>query len=278
MRRLHWQIGLSLILLTGCSQFDGLMKRAPFINEHDQNGSQTQTENVQSNKTEQTARQNEAENNQLTLEAAYFNKIQQVAGKSVIQNPTNIMALVNKQYALPEDYVPGDLVRPNVAFSFGNQDIEKSYLRQEAAIALENMFHEAKKSGIELIAVSGYRSYKRQVELFDAEVSRVGREQAVMAVAVPGYSEHQTGLAMDISANSVGCSLTTSFETTAEGKWLAENAHRFGYILRYPKGKGAITGYQYEPWHFRYVGKKAAEQIYEKGLTLEEYFNIVKKI
>lgn len=273
MKRLHIPIVLSLILLTGCSQFDTYLKKLPFINESDQNGSQQIDEKKVD---EQTNDQTIAD--ELTLEAGYFNVIEQVAGKSVIQNPKNELALVNKQYALPEGYIPSDLKRPNVRFSFGEEELEKSYLREEAANALEKMFDQAKQEGIELNAVSGYRSYERQVALFAAEVSRVGEEQAVQAVAVPGNSEHQTGLAMDISSDSVNNELSEQFESSIEGKWLAENAHRFGYILRYPKGKENITGYQFEPWHFRYVGEKSATVIYEKNWTLEEFFNIVKKI
>lgn len=273
MKRLHIPIVLSLILLTGCSQFDTYLKKLPFINESDQNGSQQIDEKKVD---EQTNDQTIAD--ELTLEAGYFNVIEQVAGKSVIQNPKNELALVNKQYALPEGYIPSDLKRPNVRFSFGEEELEKSYLREEAANALEKMFVQAKQEGIELNAVSGYRSYERQVALFAAEVSRVGEEQAVQAVAVPGNSEHQTGLAMDISSDSVNNELSEQFESSIEGKWLAENAHRFGYILRYPKGKENITGYQFEPWHFRYVGEKSATVIYEKNWTLEEFFNIVKKI
>ena len=117
-----------------------------------------------------------------------------------------------------------------------------------------------------------------QKSVFDAEVNKVGYEKAVQAVAVPGNSEHQTGLSMDISSESAQFALTEQFGETAEGKWLANNAHRFGFILRYPKGKEGITGYQYESWHYRYVGVKAATEIYENQLTLEEYFKVVEKI
>lgn len=267
MNRLHFQLGLCLILLTGCSQINSYIKKVPFVNQSDHNGS------AQTNQGENLVQPSE-----LSLEAVYFNQIEQVAGKNVIQNPMNILALVNKQFALPVNYEPKDLIRPKVKFSFGDQDIEKSYLRKEAAQALESMFAKAKNSDIELLAVSGYRSYGRQKELYDAEVSKVGKEQAIQAVAVPGNSEHQTGLSMDISSESVNNYLTEEFETTREGKWLAKNAHRFGFILRYPKGKEELTGYQFEPWHFRYVGEKAASIIYKKNWTLEEYFEVVKKI
>ena len=214
----------------------------------------------------------------LTLEAVFFNEIAQVDGEKIIQNPENKLTLVNKVFALPEDYIPGDLVRPNVEFSFGNQDIEKSYMRQEAASALEKMFADAKSQDIHLFAVSGYRSYQRQDDNFHNKVNKIGEEAAAKIVAYPGNSEHQTGLAMDISSQSANFKLTEQFGGTPEGKWLMENAHRFGYILRYPKGLETITGYNYEPWHYRYVGLKAAAEIYKNQLTLEEYFNIVEKI
>lgn len=206
------------------------------------------------------------------------NEVKEVDGKFVIQNPLNILALVNKQYALPDHFVPDDLVRPNIPFSFGDADIEKSYLRKEAAHHLELLFQEAKKANIEIFAVSGYRSYERQTSVFDTEANLVGQDAAAAVVAIPGYSEHQTGLAMDISSRSVRLELVEDFGETEEGKWLANNAHKFGFILRYHKGKEEITGYNYEPWHFRYIGVDAATIIYKKQITLEEYFDIVKKI
>lgn len=212
------------------------------------------------------------------LEAVYFNDIKMVDGKNIIQNPDNLMVMVNKVYSLPAEYQPNDLVRPKVSFSFGSEPVDKSLLRKEAASALEEMFAAANNNGIELFAVSGYRSYDRQDQILRAEIQYVGEEKAVEAVAMPGNSEHQTGLAMDISASSVGYRLTEEFELTKEGQWLANEAHKFGYILRYPKGKEEITGYMYEPWHFRYVGVDAATEIFENDWTLEEYFEIVKKI
>lgn len=265
-------------LLAGCIKLEPYMGKM-FLKNQDESVQQPKNETVNTGKNEHNGnKKSGTSDNSITLKAAYFNQIKQVNGKNVIQNPDNILALVNHQFSLPSTYAPKDLVRPKVAFSFGNKDIEKSYLRKEAAVALEKMFAAAKKQNIELYAVSGYRSYERQDELFQAEINRVGEEKAVQAVAVPGTSEHQTGLAIDISGKSVNLELTEKFGTTPEGKWLAKNAHKFGFILRYPKDKVDITGYQYEPWHFRYVGIKAAKVIYEKKLTLEEYFNIVKKI
>ncbi|WP_433742678.1 M15 family metallopeptidase [Falsibacillus pallidus] len=214
----------------------------------------------------------------LVLNEEQFNDIKEVDGKKVIQNSSNVLALVNKEYTLPSTYIPADLVRPQVAFSFGDQDIEKSHMRAEAASHLEKMFNAAKKEGIELYAASGYRSYSRQDALLKAEIKSVGEEKAVQAVAIPGESEHQSGLAMDITSKGENMLLTEHFEQTAEGKWLREHAHEYGFILRYPKGKENITGYEYEPWHFRYVGEKAATEIYSHNWTLEEYFQHVKKV
>ncbi|MGM7635281.1 M15 family metallopeptidase [Bacillus sp. Hm123] len=212
------------------------------------------------------------------LEAVFFNEVKQVDGQAVIANPENVLALVNKEFTLPGEYKPADLVRPNVPFSFGNQDIEKSYMRKEAAEAMEEMFQAAEQDGIYLFAVSGYRSYERQQQILANQIAKVGEEKALEAVAPPGSSEHQTGLTMDISAESVQFDLVQSFETTPEGQWLEQNAHQFGFILRYPKNKEDVTQYMYEPWHFRYVGKDAAKDMFEKGWTLEEYFNNVEKI
>ncbi|TYS67880.1 M15 family metallopeptidase [Sutcliffiella horikoshii] len=195
----------------------------------------------------------------------------------VVANPGAMNVMVNKFWSLPEGYRPGDLMRPNVPFSFGDENSDRSKLRAEAAESLEIMFNVAKGEGIELYARSGFRSYETQAAIFKNEVATFGYEQAVLYVALPGTSEHQTGLAMDITAKSVGLELVEELEGTAEGKWLAENAHHYGFILRYPKGKTNITGYAFEPWHFRYVGVDIAGEIYAKGITLEEYLGDVRE-
>ncbi|WP_078382277.1 M15 family metallopeptidase [Sutcliffiella halmapala] len=195
----------------------------------------------------------------------------------VVANPTAINVMVNKFWALPEGYRPPDLIRPNVPFSFGNENSDRAKLREEAAQSLEMMFAGALNDSLELYARSGFRSYETQVAIFQNEIATFGYEQAVLYVARPGTSEHQTGLTMDITAKSVKLELVESFENTPEGKWLAENAHHYGFILRYPKGKTNITGYAFEPWHFRYVGVEIATEIYNNGLTLEEYMDDVRE-
>lgn len=264
-------------LLTGCSKLDGITDHIPFLNK-EKESEETAVNNKNSEPTNDQDTGDSTEELPWTLEAAFFNDIKVVDGRNIIQNPTNTVSLVNKSFGLPDGYAPEDLIRPEVQFSFGDQDIEKSYMRKEAANSLADMFNAAKKDGIILYAVSGYRSYDRQTVLYDAEVDKVGQKKAEEAVAYPGNSEHQTGLAMDISAESVDFLLTEDFEATKEGKWLKDNAHLYGYILRYPKGKEDITKYKFEPWHFRYVGEKSANDIYENDWTLEEYFDQVRKI
>ncbi|WP_079509431.1 M15 family metallopeptidase [Mesobacillus jeotgali] len=271
------------LLLTGCGPIEPYIEKIPYLGERliGQDGQGEQPADVketEENMESTPPKGDKPGEEELTLEAAYFNVIQNADGKNVIQNPQNNLALVNKVFGLPGNYIPGDLVRPNVPFSFGDAKLEKSLMRKEAAEALEKMFAGARNDGIELAAVSGYRSYGRQETLFNAEVKKAGEEKALQAVARPGSSEHQTGLTMDISSKTNNFNLNEQFGSTKEGVWLVHNAHKYGFILRYPKGKEGLTGYMYEPWHFRYVGIKAATEIYENKWTLEEYFENVKKI
>ncbi|MCL7747292.1 MULTISPECIES: M15 family metallopeptidase [Bacillaceae] len=182
----------------------------------------------------------------------------------------DVLLLVNKERNLPKDYVPSDLVEPNVPFPF-IEDLPQRLMRQEAAEALEDLFEKANDDNLNLYAQSGYRSYERQESIFAYYVERSGEEKASQVSANAGHSEHQTGLAMDVTSPEVNFQLVTSFEDTPEGQWIKENAAQFGFIIRYPKDKEKITGYQYEPWHLRFVGKEPAKVIYEQGLTLEEY-------
>ncbi|MDG5787749.1 D-alanyl-D-alanine carboxypeptidase family protein [Evansella sp. AB-P1] len=196
--------------------------------------------------------------------------------KKIVDNPEDILVLVNKEYVLPRDYEPADLIIPNVPFS--NEEYhERQYLRKEAAHALEKMFQAIEEEGLELYATSGYRSFFTQKQIFPNNVGQHGFERANETSAFPGESEHQTGLAMDVTNRTVSFMLTTNFGETPEGKWISENAHNYGYIVRYPKGLEAITGYTYEPWHLRYVGKEAATEIYETGVTLEEYLGVYER-
>jgi len=186
----------------------------------------------------------------------------------IIQNPANLLVLVNKQNSLPFYYVPANMIVPNVPFAFKEFD-QRKLMRSDAAKALEQLFTQASNENIHLTGVSGYRSFDRQAEIFKHNIA--ADPNANLTSARPGESEHQTGLAIDVSSPSLNNTLTRTFGNTAEGRWLAGNAPAFGFIIRFPEGKEAITGYQYEPWHIRYVGQSAARQIAAGNLTLEEY-------
>lgn len=183
-----------------------------------------------------------------------------------LESLDSINILVNKKNDLPEDYEPSDLILPDVSTT------KKLYVREVIHADLLEMFSDAEKENIYLSITSGYRSYQYQKTLFNNYVARDGVEAASRYSARPGQSEHQTGLALDIAAQNGKCTLSTCFKDTDEGKWLNENAWKYGFVLRYPVGKEQITGYMFEPWHFRYVGKKESEKIFESGLTVEEYY------
>ncbi|MDK2868436.1 MAG: zinc D-Ala-D-Ala carboxypeptidase [Clostridiales bacterium] len=180
------------------------------------------------------------------------------------QNP---MHLVNKVNNLAPDFIPDGLVEPNVRGVKAGMQV--SEIVKEP---LGKMFQAAEKEGLVLFLASAYRSYGYQEDLFHKKVCTVGAEAANQYVAKPGQSEHQTGLAVDITCESEQYDLNETFATTKEGKWLSKNAHHFGFILRYPADKVLLTGYNNEPWHFRYIGdNEIAAFIYEKQLCLEEY-------
>lgn len=186
----------------------------------------------------------------------------------IISNPSSILALVNKKNALLHTYVPSDLTIPDIPFGFEGFDPKKQ-MRYDAALAIEKLFQQAAKENIFLAGVSGYRPYDRQAEIYKEHWLR--SPNTLLFTARPGESEHQTGLSMDVSSPVVNYELEQIFGETAEGLWLARNAPNSGFIIRYPKGKESITGYPYEPWHIRYVGRSAARSIANSSLTLEEY-------
>lgn len=196
-------------------------------------------------------------------------------GKATVTNLTSTVVLVNKKRNLPASYEPKDLVVPNIPFSFSGSSPKKQ-MRKAAATALEKLFAAAKKDGIDIKAVSGYRSYATQKSIFERNASIKGEAVANKTSARPGQSEHQTGLAMDISSASAGYDLQQSFGSTKEGKWLKANAPKFGFIIRYGKDQEKLTGYSYEPWHVRYVGVYIAGEITKQNLTLEQYLERAK--
>ncbi len=182
----------------------------------------------------------------------------------------SINILVNKKHPLPEDYVPEGMIAPDVLCMK-----DGILLQKEAAEAIKEMFVAAEEEEIYLAIGSAYRSYAYQKTLYENYVKRDGEEAANRYSAKPGQSEHQTGLAADLAASNGNCYLKDCFKDTEEGKWLKKNAWKFGFILRYPEGKEEVTGYIFEPWHYRYIGQDEAKKVYESGLTLEEYYEIL---
>lgn len=172
--------------------------------------------------------------------------------------------LVNKYIYLPEDYIPNNLSTISSEYSNSNKQ-----LVYEAKEAFEKMASAAKKENYNIRAISAYRSYEYQKNLYDNYVSKDGVDKVDTYSARPGYSEHQTGLVVDIDNIKTDFN---NFENTDEFKWMQDNAADYGFILRYPKNKENITGYSYESWHYRYVGKEMANFIKNNNLTLDEYY------
>jgi D-alanyl-D-alanine carboxypeptidase len=179
-----------------------------------------------------------------------------------LTDPSSIWVITNKTHPLnPLQYAPTDLV------AIGSQQ-----MRKEAADALTALIAAAKAENLTISPLSGYRSYSNQVTVYNNEVKNYGQATADTESAKPGYSEHQTGLAVDVGGG--GCGIEDCFGNTAEGKWVALNAYKYGYIVRYTADKQAVTGYRAEPWHIRYIGTDLSQEMYTKKITtLEEYFN-----
>ena len=183
--------------------------------------------------------------------------------------------LVNKNNPLTRDYIPSDLViTDNNENNFHNykDPNQKPCVREEVLFAFKELQKSAKEDGLEIIIDSGYRSYDYQQVIWDKNVEEKGLEHAKKYVSIPGTSEHQTGLAIDIAVYRNGVYDDNVDETYKEYEWMINNAHKYGFILRYPKGKEDITGINFEPWHYRYVGYYLANELHDKDITLEEYY------
>lgn len=176
--------------------------------------------------------------------------------------------IVNKSYPLPKGYVPKNTYNDATGKRYCSDCIDK-----DAYSEYKQMKADATALGLNIWIQSGYRSYELQETLYNNYVNRDGKLAADTYSARPGYSEHQTGLAFDLN------SISDDFQYTNEGKWVSENAWKYGFILRYPKSKESITGYKYESWHLRYVGKDLASKLYNNGdwITLEEHFNLTSQ-
>ncbi len=172
--------------------------------------------------------------------------------------------LSNKYLYMSESYIPNNLEQIDSSYTSG-----KRLLVRDARLAFEQMAQDAKTQGYTIRAMSAYRSYQYQKDLYQRYVDQDGVETADTYSARPGFSEHQTGLVVDVDNKET---IYTKFETTKEFLWMRENAHHYGFILRYPKGKEQITGYTYESWHYRYVGVEIAKKMKELDITFDEYY------
>jgi D-alanyl-D-alanine carboxypeptidase len=191
-----------------------------------------------------------------------------------LDEPGSPWWVVNKKRPLPAGYVPPDLAVPDVKLRLGSSAEQMQY-SLSATPALKEMFAAAARENVFLVFGSGYRSEALQRQFYNSYVAQDGQAAADRYSARPGTSEHQTGLSFDATASNGACHLEKCFANTPEGKWLATNAYKYGYIIRYAEGKESITGYDYEPWHMRYVGKELATEMHRTGtLTLEEFFNL----
>ncbi len=174
--------------------------------------------------------------------------------------------LVNKFYELGSDYEPNDLVDISIKYYYG----DKKKIRSEVYEAFKRMWEDAYKEGIYLIIVSAYRDYNSQVEVYKDYEAQKGTNYADSIAARPGYSEHQTGLSLDIYSKDN--TLASTFKNSKAYEWLINNSYKYGFILRYPDGKKKITGFSYESWHYRYLGVDLATKVYNEGITFDEYY------
>lgn len=189
-----------------------------------------------------------------------------------LDDPTSQWVIVNKLRPIPVTFVP-DLIVPDVQLRLSAQD-EQMQINTTTAPAVKEMFTAAKNDGVNLVFGSGYRSTTQQQKFYDAYVAKDGKAGADTYSARPGYSEHQTGFAFDITSPDGKCHLEICWADTPEGQWIASNAYKYGFVIRYPKGNKSITGYQYEPWHVRFVGQDLAKEINQTNKTLEEFFDL----
>ncbi len=204
------------------------------------------------------------------------NKNHQTAPAQVnpsINDPSSVWVVVDKGRILPSDYIPAGLATPSVPLRLTASSSEMK-LRPDSGAALKSMFDGAAKDNLRLMLASGYRSYDDQKALYKYFSDSQGQAAADKSSARPGYSEHQAGLAADIEPVSRECEVQLCFGDLAEGKWLLANSYKYGFIVRYQKDKQSLTGYEYEPWHARYVGTNLAKKLFDSNKTMEQYFNL----
>lgn len=191
-----------------------------------------------------------------------------------VDEPGSIWWVVNKTRPLPAGYEPPELGVPDVRLRLGSGE-EQMHISSAVIPAVEAMFAAAETDGVKLVFGSGFRSESYQRTLYNGYVNTIGQAAADRTSARPGTSEHQTGLAFDVTTVSKQCHLDKCFADLAEGQWLATHAYEHGFIIRYLPDKESVTGYDYEPWHVRYIGKELAAEMRSTGMvTLEEFFGL----
>ena len=227
--------------------------------------------------TDEKEEEKETEKNSDTSAETAKNQVKPAEDKSIRGIPDaidtrttddgDLLVVVNKYHAVSNNYTPKNLV--TIDDKYGTW--KNMQLKAEAYDAYVKLYNDAKAQGFDLKLCSTMRSYETQRTLYNNAVKNKGKEVANIRSAYPGRSEHHTGLAIDVTSASMGWGLKQDFADYPDGKWINEHCQEYGFIIRYPKGKTDITGYDYEPWHLRYVGVEAATYIMENGLTLEEY-------
>ncbi|MBP3907405.1 MAG: M15 family metallopeptidase [Turicibacter sp.] len=206
------------------------------------------------------------------LQYAKYPNVKSKFYQDIVETPNtnSLLVLVNQNYRLDEFYAPTDFVPVEVPITPYSQ-VNTNYLRRDAADATELLFSKAQEAGYELTLRTGYISYSVQKNLYNQDVYEMGLEYADKFNSRPGHSEHQTGLAIDITTPSINNELSLEFADTEEGKWVLAHAHEYGFIIRYPENRESEVGYFYEPYHLRYVGVEVATEIFENNWTLEDY-------
>ena len=206
------------------------------------------------------------------LQYAKYPNVKSKFYQDIVETPNtnSLLVLVNQNYRLDEFYAPTDFVPVDVPVTPYSQ-VNTNYLRRDAADATGLLFSKAQEAGYELTLRTGYISYSVQKSLYNQDVYEMGLEYADKFNSRPGHSEHQTGLAIDITTPSINNELSLEFADTEEGKWVLAHAHEYGFIIRYPENRESEVGYFYEPYHLRYVGVEVATEIFENNWTLEDY-------
>jgi D-alanyl-D-alanine carboxypeptidase len=239
-----------------------LVPKEVLESENNQEGSNSKKENLSPSKKDEILI-----SSNLTIKPSVQRTPSTKSANVIVTNKgDNLLVLINKNVRLPETYEPEDLVPLGSKVAVSRPSMR---LRVEALRMLEKMAKAAEKDGVNLVVTSAYRSFWEQQATFSHWVGVLGVAQDLSAS--PGHSQHQLGTTIDFTSNRINYGLSREFEEVKEGNWMELNSYKYGFVLSYPKGKEAITGYQYEPWHYRYIGVENARGMADSGLILEEF-------